>query len=297
MSSFTARNINNVPGSALKRGRVWTHPSLPEPRFWPIEILVFEPEFGRIYIYICYSVLLEIIIRDRDPFIVRFRFQDFYSIVWNTEARVSRYSIRTSSPEVYANLSREGDVARRFHRVTVTSLSRKHADLRSMPRRWKLGKVGKKLSTDENFPRGRRTNFPGVRRNRSWRKRSRNRWRNRFPFIPLYMRVCMYQLERISVENSRDREQINRLVILTRSWPRRSREAHPLSFSLSFVRSSLRTFEFYSPVISRRKVLLRIWWRVNSKQRIPRIEDVMPGTKSGPAGNGNSWQISIQTLS
>lgn len=87
------------------------------------------------YIYICYSVLLEIIIRDRDPFIVRFRFQDFYSIVWNTEARVSRYSIRTSSPEVYANLSREGDVARRFHRVTVTSLSRKHADLRSMPRR------------------------------------------------------------------------------------------------------------------------------------------------------------------
>ena len=90
-------------------------------------------------------------------------------------------------------------------------------------------------------------------------KRSRNRWRNRFPFIHLCVRtcvyVCVYQLERISVENSRDREQINRLVILTRSWPARSREARPLfslslSFVRSFVRSSLRTFEFYSPLLA-----------------------------------------------
>lgn len=76
-------------------------------------------------------------------------------------------------------------------------------------------------------------------------------------FICVYARVyvCVYQLERISVENSRDREQINRLVILTRSWPARSREARPLfslslSFVRSFVRSSLRTFEFYSPLLA-----------------------------------------------
>lgn len=111
-------------------------------------------------------------------------------------------------------------------------------------------KVG---STDENFPRA--PTFSGVRRNRSWRKRSRNRWRNRFPFIRLCVCTYVYQLERISVENSRDREQINRLVILTRPWPARSREAHPrLSLSLflsrSFVRSSLRTFEFYSPLLA-----------------------------------------------
>lgn len=45
----------------------------------------------------------------------------------------------------------------------------------------------------------------------------------------------MYQLERISVENSRDREQINRLVILTRSWPRRL-EVEKLILSLSLSR-------------------------------------------------------------
>ena len=35
-------------------------------------------------------------------------------------------------------------------------------------------------------------------------------------------------------------------------------------------------------------------WRVNAKQRTA-VGNVMPGTKSGPAGNGNSWEISTES--
>lgn len=125
--------------------------------------------------------------------------------------------------------------------------------------------------------------------------------------VPIHSSVCTYMCVRVCVsigenfgrEFSRSRTNksaryFNEVVAGSKSRSSSS----TLSFFLvrSFVRSFfVAHFRILFPVISRRKVLPRIWWRVNSKQR---IEDVMPGTKSSPAaGNGNSWQISIQTLS
>lgn len=51
-------------------------------------------------------------------------------------------------------------------------------------------------------------------------------------------------------------------------------------------------FRILFAVIGRRKVLRRSGEL--TRNNAPVAENVMPGTKSGPPGNGNSWQISIR---
>lgn len=160
-----------------------------------------------------------------------------------------------------------------------------HADRRSMPRRWKLEKVGKKLSRrtkiflELQLSRG----FEGIEVEENDHVIDGEIGSHSFVCVCMY--VCVSIGGNFGREFSRSRTNksaryFNEAVAGSKS--RSSSSTLSLSLSLSFVRSFfVAHFRILFPVISRRKVLLRIWWRVNSKQRIPRIEDVMLGRSGG----------------